>query len=691
MTGVAQAGGLSSRAGLPKRGAVSSGSPRLWLAAALISALAGCQCGPDLGPGEDGGVDAGSKYDAGKPPDKPDASAQGIPPEDWNHLYAAEPCPADVFSTPDGGWSYVNDAGVFRFGICIQLHTLTASAFLDGQPETQPIETHFIGAGFESQIKLAPDSTGLLAIKVMRQKYDLLHHQPGGVWPNFKGYLEHGYTDMTKDQTRDFSAFSHTLRGGVHFGGLPFVPNTFPQDVWFNGFGEPAWQMSMVSSAGGSYELKLLEGDFGLYLSTPAVSLYGTELRDFNVRPGQNVSLYADTELDIDIPTSVLEATVTLDGKPVPDARPGPDFSLSYARSGDSTTSVISHHEGGTANITSLVPKARYGISLDFDGVADRTYPKTISGLTAGAGIDLTSDNTFNVDFPMLPIEGGILIDGVPPPGNPFITLDMFMFARADDTSGHGFLFYSIPFNSASFNIRAPKDLYFVVVKLDASLAPSLASGYWVVQRYFEHYQADTMPISINTSRLTGRIKVDGQLPATNRATGTLYFQNRALEGQWSWFQAGVTPSEDGSYEVRLPKGLYTVYFELDPGAYPTYASGRWLVADLVDLSEDAQFDINYNTVELSGPLRVGGQPVADVGPGYEVGMYFQYRRARLMWQFPGGTDEYTVRIPAEDYEMSFFINENAIDGVAWGEAPMGFTMNLFPGSTRPFLNFIDR
>lgn len=690
MTGVARAGGLSSRAGLPKRGAVSSVASRLWLCAALTFALAACQCGPEGGPEEDGGVtDAGPRPDGGKP-NKPDSGAQGIPPEPWNHQYAAEPCPPDVFSTPDGGWSYEVDGG-FRFGICVQLHTLTANALLNGQPETKPIETHFIGSGFESQIKQVPASNGLMAIRVMRHKYDFLRHQPGGVWPNFQGFIEHGFTDMTKDQTRDFSAFSHKLRGGVHYGGLPFVPNGFPQDVWFNGFGAPQWQMSMVSSVGGSYELSLLEGDFGLYLSSPAVSLYGTELRDFNVRPGQHVSLYADTELDIDIPTSVLEATVTLDGKPVPDARPGPDFELLYARAGDATTSVISHHEGGTPNVTALVPKAVYGISFNFDGVADRTYPQMISGLTAGSGIDLTHDNTFSVDFPMLPIEGGLLIDGVPPTPNPFITFDMFMFARGDDTSGSGFLYYSIPFESASFNIRAPSDLYFVAARLGPNLAPNLASGFWVVDRYFEHYQPGSMTINIETSRVRGRIKVDGNLPVPNRAVGRLAFQNKALEGQWSWFEAGVTPSEDGTYEVRLPKGVYTVYFELDSSAYPDYASGRWLVADALDLTSDQTFDIAYTTVELSGPLRVGGAPVADTIAGFEVGMYFQYRRARLFWQHNGGTDEYRVRIPAQDYEVSFVINENAIENTAWGEAPMGFTINLYPGSTRPFLDFVNR
>lgn len=613
----------------------------------------------------------------------------GPKPEPWNHNYASEICPPEVFSTPDGGWSYEVDGG-FRFGICIELHTLTALASLDNVPETKPIETHFVASGVESQIKQVPDSTGLLVIKVMRTRYDLLRHQPGGVWPNFQGFIEHGFTDMTRDQSRDFSAFSHKLRGGVHFGGLPFIPNSFPQDVWFNGFGEPAWQMSMVTSSGGSYELQMLEGEFGLYLSTPAVSLYGTELRDFNVRPGQNVNLLADTELDVDIPTAVLESRITFDGVPLPDARPGPDFALAYSRAGETTSSVISHHEGGSADVTALVPQGVYGISMSFDGVPNPTYPSMITGLTAGAGIDLTHDNTFTVDFPTLPIEGGLLIDGAPPPGNPITTLDLFMFARADSTSASGLLFYSIPFNSASFNIRAPSDLYFVALRLDPTMSPNLASGYWVVSRYFEHYQPDTMAISIDTSRLLGRIKVDGELPVPNRAVGKLSFQNHALEGQWSWFEAGVNPSEDGSYEVRLPKGVYTVYFEIEPGAYPNYASGRWLVADALDLTTDQQFDINYNTIELSGPLRVGGEPVADTQAGYEVGMNFQYRWSVLTWQFPGGSDEYKVRIPAEDYKMSFFIKENAIPNVAWGEAQMGYTINLFPGSTRPFLNFID-
>lgn len=658
-----------------------------WAVTAFALTLSACQCGPDLEPPlpDDAGVeDAGPRRDSGVVVVPPDAG-----PTPWPTQYASEECPPETFGSLDGGTVAVD--GGFRFGICIKLHTLTAEVTLDGVPENKPVITRFTGGTYESELTRQPDQNGYLKVQVMRGRYDILEHQPGGVWPNFEGFMEHGFADMTRDQTRSFSARSHLLRGAVRFGGLPFVPNNFPQDVWFDAYGTPQWQMSMVTSNGGSYELRLLEGSLGMYLSTPAASLYGTELRKYSLTPGGGVQLDQDREFDIDIPTSVLEAEITIDGLPLPDGRPGADFSFTYARPGDNEPSVFSHHEGGVPSITSLVPRGTYGITFDFLGAPNRTYPSRIFSKFLQGGVDLNSDQKLTAHFLTKNIEGGILIDGVPPTPNPHYNFQLYMYSVANSTQTGAFVLYEVPMETSSFNIKAFPGLYFVALSVDEGLSPGLASGFWVVNRFYEHYDDTAMPIELETSKLTGRITIDGQTPVPNRNVGVLTLRNRAMEGQWSWFTYTVLPGADGAFEVRVPKGDYEVFFTINRDTYPTYATGRQRMYARVPLQTDNNVEIQYNTIEISGPLRVGGEVVRDTIGGPEVGLRMQRQQdfQYFEWGFNGGQDNYTVRVPEGNYAVDFVIRENAIDGVAWGNAPMGLKLNVAQPGGEPFMNFM--
>ena len=45
------------------------------------------------------------------------------------------------------------------------------------------------------------------------------------------------------------------------------------------------------------------------------------------------------------------------------------------------------------------------------------------------------------------------------------------------------------------------------------------------------------------------------------------------------------------------------------------------------------------------------------------------------------------LRVPKGSYAVDFVIFENAIDGVAWGNAPMGLKLNVAQ-TGEPFMNF---
>lgn len=657
----------------------------------VIAALSGCNCGPAaLEP--DAAVEepvTPPKRDSGVvvlPPD--------VPPQHWPETFASEPCPPEAFGVDVDGGSLGGTVGAadggLRFGICIALRTLSADAFLDGVVETKPVKVQFLAGGFQSELTRMPDPQGLFQVRVMRSRYDILQHQPGGVWPYFEGFIDHDNIDMTRDQTANFRATSHLLRGAVRFGGLAFTPSIFPQDVWFNAYGTPAWQQSMVTSQGGSYELRLLEGAFGLFLNTPAVSLFGTELRNFPVTPTSNITFDRDQEYDIDIPSSVLEASITIDGEPLPDARVGTDFTITYTRPGDTDATIYSHHEGGLSGFTSLIPKGRYGTTLDFQGVPNRTLPSRIYGKSLQQSVDLTNDTSFTANFNTHSIEGGILIDGMPPRPNPNYNFQMYMFGRSTATAGNSFVMYEVPLDSASFRIKAFPGLYFAVLSLDEGLADGLAAGWYVIDPYFQVSGNRSMPISIDTATFSGRITIDGKPPVPNRRVGTFTFRNRAItDAQYSTYIKGFEAGEDGAFSVKLPKGEYEVYFTIDRETYPEYATGRQRIFSRVPLETDAVHDINYETLEISGPLRVGGEVVRDTIGGAEVGLRLQ-RQQDLQyfdWRFEGGQENYVLRVPKGSYQLDFVIFENAIEGVAFGNAPMGLKLNLSQDG-EPLMNF---
>lgn len=653
----------------------------------VLFALSGCQCGPgSSSPDASVEVDASVREkDAGRIVVLPDETAE----TKWANTFAGEPCPAGAFAPEADGGGIPPDGGL-RFGLCVVLRTLTTDAFLDGVPETKPVKVQFLAGGFQAELTRQPDPQGVLQVKVMRGRYDVLQHQPAGVWPLFEGFIDHGSADMVNDLSRNFRATSHLLRGAVRFGGVPFRPNIFPQDVVFEGFGTPTWQRSMVTSEGGTYELRMLEGAFGMFLSTPAVSLFGTELLKYPVTPTGSLNLNRDQEFDVDLQASVLEGTVTIDGEAIPDARPGPDFTIEFTRPGDNEATVISHHEGGLPGFTALVPEGPYGTTFTFDGLPNRTYPSRIFGVSLERSVDLRQDSHLSVNFPTYAIEGSILIDGMPARPNPNYNFQIYMFGIAGASAGSSFLLYELPLDSSSFRIKAFPGNYFTVLSLDENFAEDLAAGFWVVDRYYQLQANRSMAISLDTARFNGRITIDGQPPVPNRRVGTLTFRNRALTGNYSWFRRGVVAGDDGAFSVRLPKGEYEVYFTIDPETYPDYASGRQQMFSRVPLDRDVSLDMNYETVAISGPLRVAGEIVKDTIGGPEVGLRLERQQdlQNFEWRFEGGPAHYTVRVPKGTYAVDFVIAENAIDGVAFGNAPMGVKLSVGLAG-QPFMNFL--
>jgi hypothetical protein len=658
---------------------VKPSSPTVVVCMLAAAGLVGCSnLATSLDVDPDTEVQAPFARDAGRPVVAPPDAGRG--PMQWTG--AGENCPPEAFgrlTLPDGGVEETPDGAVV-FGLCVALRTATGQVLLNQAPVNGARFEFRGGLGVSEWEGPLPTTTGQYDIKVMRANYDIFYYQPSGVFPTHEGFIDTGPIDLRENQVRRLEATSYTLAGAALFGGLPFVPTRAPNDVLLDTTGASrrnfaAVQRVSAQSQGGAYELELLSGQFALFLSAPPKALYGTELRRYLVSPSQLV-FDRDQAFDIDIPTATLEGEVLLDGMPLPDRRPGADFTLSYTVPGERTASVRTHHEGGYETITGMVPKGEYGVGLSFVAAPDRSYPAEVSNVQLVGAIDLRTDRRLNAIINTVPVEGSLSIDGVPVVPKPTYAWNMFMYGFAGATNTDVFLEYQVPLESSSFELRAFPSNYFVVLQMSDELADDLVDGWFVVDRLKPITGPSRLPININTGYYQGKLTIDGRPPQPGVPVGTFYFANRSPEYRNSFFLRRAVTAEDGQFRVRLPVGSYDVFFVIDSDLFPEYASGFTQVAAQIIIDQNAAVndDIAYDTVLVTGPLRVDGQVVQDTLGREEVGLELRRFDGRAYrWGFYSGGPTYRMRVPPGEYlDLRFFIERGAIDKVAWGEAELG-------------------
>jgi hypothetical protein len=645
-----------------------------WAVAAVATGLVACDAAPILVVEPTTEVQAPKKPDAGRViTTQEDAGT----PIQW---VAGEPCPPESFGRlvfEDGGVEDTPD-GSFVFGLCAAVRTVSGQVVLNERPATG-FRLEFKGGNVKSEYEKLLPANGEYAVKVLRSNYDIFYFQPSGVFSTHQGQIDMGRIDLREDQSRRLEARSHTLAGSALFGGLPFTPTRAPFDTALETYGASrlnfaAAQSVSTQSQSGSYELKLLEGQFAVFLNAPPAALYGTELRRFMVHPVQ-IQFDRDQTLDIDIPTATLEGELTIDGRPIADRRAGTDFRLEYTVPGEREATVITHHEGGYRTITGMVPKAEYGITLSMVGAPDRHFPSEVFALPVSFAVDLRTDKRLSANLSTIPIEGSIAIDGVPVTPRPNYNWHLFMYGGGGPTTNDRFLEYLVPLESASFNLQAFGGNYFTVIQLSDNFADDLVDGWFIVDRFKQVNRPTQLPIDIKTGMYSGRLKIDGAPPPAGLPVGTFFFVNRDPLYRGGFFLRRAVTSEDGQVRARLPIGNYDVYFTIDRDVYPEYAAGWRLLATQLLISQNEQIndDFDYKTVLVTGPIRVGGQVVQKLVGGEEVGVELTHFNGRIYrWGFSGGQPNYRMRVPPGDYDVDFVINRGGVENTAWGSAPLG-------------------
>ena len=608
--------------------------------------------------------------DAGKPPEPYDAGLQ------YPTSTAAEKCLPETFGAaldPDGG--ELADGGFdssVTFGLCVGLRKLNAGVRLNDKPAAGPVNFRFEAGAFAAEIERTPDAFGRVDARVMKGRYDILKYHPSNIFLTHRGHEEFGPIDLTKDAQRELSVRSHVLRGGVSYATLPFISQNFPPDVAFNAFGLPPSQSVSTSSVGGEYEVSLLEGAFALYLSTPPNALGGTELINFPL--SNSIQLFGPTLFDVNLKARELEGELRIDGKPIPNRLAGHDYQLDFTTTGATEPTVTTHHDGAVADFHSLVPEGKYSVNLRLESSPDRHLPSIIYNKQVAQSVDLMAGNkTLNVNLNTFIVEGGISIDGVPVKPNPAHNYTMYWYGFSGAVEPWSLLYFELVLDTASFELNVFPGNYYVMLYVDANFAPDLADGWFLVNKYFQ-VQADNviMPIEINTSLYQGHLYIDGKPPPAGAPAGELVFRSQA-----GFYSKKIVCAEDGQFQVRVPKGAYEVAFYIDRKTFPEYATGRQRMISRLELENDQFLDLNYDTVLVQGPMRVGGEVVPDTTALEETGLTMtrQQDGREFQWGFNGGTANYRLRIPEGDYQLTYTIARDVWPDVAWGSAALGIKM----------------
>lgn len=616
----------------------------------------------DAGTGGDG-ADAG-KPDAGKKPDAGPVFRTG---------YADEECPEESyqFEVPDGGFP---DGTVIR-GLCIALTRLTGTATLDGNPVKEPIYLKFDGIAYASELDVPADGAGNYFVDVMRGRYEQLLYRPTEL-RNHGGTRSFGTLDMRKDQTRSLGVKTWSISGAAFFAGQPWPSSQNPPDVQVFGAGSPG-QSAWDQNIGGSYEVRMMEGAFAYSVSVPFAALGDTELIRYPVQPW--VDFKEDKTIDIDIPTSELSGNFTWDGQPFPDRIPNqPEYRLEYLVAGSSAPIAASLHHAGSPFYAAVVPKKTYSIFLELFEVRDPSLPAILYNKQIASSVDLSQNQTLDLALTTHKVEGAIFIDGVPVQPNP--GSDWLLYAYSRTTAGNPWFlaYYRVPFTSSAFSLRMlPSSGYYLALYLDSHLHPDFAKGWFVVDEQLPIFNDQSLPIDIPTNVMEGTILIDG-VPAANEFThvGTLYF-----ESPDGWLQRQVHTT-DGTFRVRLPQASYQVWFEINPEAYPDYASGRQPMPGTYNLTQPVTFTFEYETVPVAGPLLIAGEKVPDtfsIFPEVALSMERTTGFLRFYKALQGGNPWYFMRVPKGSYKLTFEIAEEVLPNVAHGDAPLGNNLVVAP------------
>ncbi len=679
-------------------------SPLLLLTLSL-ALVAGCQCAPPAG------VDAGT-------PAAPRPDSGELPPEDYVIVDGGGPTPPvrDAGSTQppertDGGRPPLLDGGEVTWDaglpsdgglaifvptlnfpaqgafedcsaavladsadagalggdvylpLCVALRTVSGTAALNGNPVNDTVSWALSSSDYSSQYVGRPEDGGY-AFRALRSPYDDFTWHPVEIFPTHQGPLSTGPLSLIVDRTRALATTAWEVSGSTSFGGAPWLPSVNPKDFTLGAANPSYAQSASATSVDGGYTVRMVEGTYGLAVSLPKEALGTTALSGYPL--SQPLVLTQPATVDVHLPAALLEGTITVDGQPLPDRIPGgADYQLEYELQGNPV--ATSAHESTAGMLRAFLPQGTYGVNLLLPDAIDRQLPSYLEHFRLSPALALTQDRTEQFPLTTHRWEGAILLDGQPVPALPGSLWTMYAYGYWGNTRPWFVSYYTVPADVPSFMLRLFPATYYLLLWLDEGFHPDLAAGWFLIDPYKQVNTDISHVVDVQTSEFSGTLTIDGQPASAPLSVGTLTFQNN------DDFYRKRIESHDGTFRVKIPKGVYDVFFTIDGDAYPEHAVGRHLLAGGVDLTANAYRDLTYDTVRVSGPLQVGGAPLANAlaaAPELSVKLFPLGAPYSFSYGLQGGSTAYAFRIPPGAYDVDVVLAEGVLEKTAWGRAP---------------------
>jgi hypothetical protein len=384
---------------------------------------------------------------------------------------------------------------------------------------------------------------------------------------------------------------SATLAGAITINGAPAGMEPNARLLLRNGLND----LVEIRLSGGSYSVRAAPGSYDVFFSATGPTTVAPINRLARLKTGVVLAADQTTTLDVDIPTTTVAGTVTINGAPLA-AEDSVSLLLRNA-AGDSAT--IPAGSGG-AYAASIVP-GTFDVFLSSTavGAGSATPLNQLARIATDVAIG-PGTAKLDLDVPSVVVAGSISIGGIPAgPSNR---------GRAYLRNAAGDVARIAVADNASYQARVVPgeyDLYFGGTQDAYSVANQnvrLRTGVVVAAT-----GTTALDVEVPSGTVTGTIQLDG---AQAIITDRVHLALRNAAGDY----AEIPWSGDGDYTVKVVPGSYDLYYSKDntvQATTPANQLARLRAGVVITAGGTTVVDLDIASSVVMGTVKINGAPAA--------------------------------------------------------------------------------
>jgi len=397
----------------------------------------------------------------------------------------------------------------------------------------------------------------------------------------------------------DIDVRATTVSGAVTINGVAATdPTTKGEGSIFLRNATDTALLGSTANASGTYSALVIPGTYDLYFGFSAAGTAVPNNARAKLRSGVVVGA-SPLHLDVDIPTTKVSGTVTVNGG-----------AITNTNGGEGTVSLV-NAAGDSAILANTAPTGSYS-ALVVPGTYDLYYTNTVSGSllptnTAAkiqSGIVVgTSPLSLNIDVPVQTVSAAITINGAAVTG----AAKGQWFLALKNAAGDRAELLTYASSTGAYSARVVPgtyDLYWTCngSDLPGNTAAKIKSGIVVGT------SALSLSVDVPSATISGAVTVNGAVSSA-LFTGITYLNLRNAAGD----TVPLPIATAGTYSARAIPGTYDLYYgNANAGlnsTVPRNAAARIQSAIVVGTSPLA-LNIDIPATTVSGTATINGTPI---------------------------------------------------------------------------------